>query len=268
MSLPDDVAPDELTPQRVRQLLETGGDRELGLAPETGRLVQVKSGRFGPYVTEVLTEEEDALTGRKRPKPRTASLLKSMSPATVTLDDALRLLSLPREVGVHPEDNEPITAHNGRYGPYLTHGKDSRSLPDEESLFTVTLDEALALFAQPKQRGRRAADPGVVVGPDPNSGGEIRLKSGRFGPYVTDGETNASLRVGDDPATITLERAVELLANRRAAGPPKKRPTKKAPAKKTAAKKTAAKKTTAKKAPAGKAGSTTNVEQKAAAGAG
>ena len=273
VSLPDDVAPDELTPQRVQQMLETGGDRELGMAPETGRLVQVKSGRFGPYVTEVLTEEEDALTGRKRPKPRTASLLKSMSPDTVTLDDALRLLSLPREVGVHPEDDEPITAHNGRYGPYLTHGKDSRSLPDEESLFTVTLDEALALFAQPKQRGRRAADPGVVVGPDPNSGGEIRLKSGRFGPYVTDGETNASLRVGDDPATITLERAVELLANRRAAGPPKKRPTKKAPAKKTAAKKTTAKKTaakttTAKKAPAGKAGSTANVEQKAAAGAG
>lgn len=250
-SIPDDLAPDELTPAKVEELMAQAGDRELGHASDTGRLVQVKSGRFGPYVTEVLTEEEQVLTGRKRPKPRTASLLKSMSPDSVTLAEAMQLLSLPRTVGTHPESGEAITAHNGRYGPYIMHSGDSRSLPDEESIFAVTVDEALALFAQPKQRGRRAADPGVVVGTDPNSGGEIRLKSGRFGPYVTDGETNASLRTGDAPESLTLDRAVELLAIRRAAGPPKKRP-KKTTAKKTTAKKTTVKKTTAKKTTAKK----------------
>jgi DNA topoisomerase I len=269
VSLPDDLAPDELTPVKVADLMAHAGDRELGQAPDNGRTVQVKSGRFGPYVTELLTSAEEELTGRKRPKPRTASLLKTMSPDTVTLADAVRLLSLPRTVGVHPESGEPITAHNGRYGPYLMHSGDSRSLPDEESIFSINVDEALALLAQPKQRGRRAADPGVVVGTDPNSGGEIRLKTGRFGPYVTDGETNASLRTGDAPESLTLERAVELLAIRRAAGPPKKRarkaPAKKAPAKKsttkkTTAKKTTTKKTTTKKATSSRAKASTSVE--------
>ncbi len=252
LSIPEDLAPDELTAAKVAELLAVPSERELGVAPETGRMVVVKSGRYGPYVTEVLTEEEAELTARKRPKPRTSSLLSSMTPESVTLDDALRLLSLPRLVGEHPADGESITAHNGRYGPYISHSGDSRSLPDEESIFAITVDEALALLAQPKQRGRRAADPGKVVGQDPNSSGEIRLKSGRYGPYVTDGETNASLRAGDDAETLTFDRAVELLAERRAAGPAKKR-TRKATAKKATAKKATAKKATAKKATAKKA---------------
>ena len=245
ISIPEELAPDELTPAKVAELLAAPSERELGLAPDTGRLVVAKSGRYGPYVTEVLTAEEAELTGRKKPKPRTGSLLSSMSVDTVELADALRLLSLPRTVGVHPEDGEPITAQNGRYGPYLTHAGDSRSLADEEAIFSITLDEALALLAQPKQRGRRAADPGRALGTDPNSAGEVRLKAGRFGPYVTDGETNASLRTGDDPEQITLDRAVELLAERRAAGPAKK-------GRRTAKKSPAAKKTTTRKSPAAK----------------
>jgi DNA topoisomerase I len=166
---------------------------------------------------------------------------------TVTLDDALRLLSLPRVVGTDPADGVEITAQNGRYGPYLTKGKDSRSLGARSSIFTITLDEALALLAQPKQRrGQAAAKPGAIVGVDPSTGKEIQLKEGRFGPYVTDGETNASLRRADDPATISLERAADLLAERRA-NPPAKKTARKAPAKKAAAKKPA-KKAAAKKA--------------------
>ncbi len=261
LTIPDELAPDELTAEKVAELLAVPSERELGIAEDTGRRVVVKSGRYGPYVTEVLTEAEAELTARKRPKPRTSSLLATMTPESVTLDEAMPLLNLPRTVGEHPADGEPITAHNGRYGPYITHAGDSRSLPDEGSIFAITLDEALALLAQPKQRGRRAADPGVVVGTDPNSNGEIRLKSGRYGPYVTDGETNASLRAGDDAQSLTLERAVELLADRRAAGPAKKTarkaakkaPAKKAPAKKAVAKKAPAKKTAVKKAPAKKA---------------
>jgi DNA topoisomerase-1 len=177
--------------------------------------------------------------------PRTASLFSSMSPETVTLDDALKLLTLPRSVGVAP-DGEEIQALNGRYGPYLKKGSDSRSLPSEDALFTTTLDEALAIFAQPKQRGRRAAGaPLKELGPDPVTQGAITVREGRFGPYVTDGETNASLRKGDDVEAITLERAAELLADRRARGPA----TKKKAAKK-GTKKAAAKKTTAKKAAA------------------
>ena len=255
LPMPEDLAPDELTAEKVTELLAVPSERELGVAPETDRTVVVKAGRYGPYVTEVLSAEDAELPPRKRPKPRTASLLKSMTPESVSLADALRLLSLPRVVGEHPADGEPITAHNGRYGPYLSHAGDSRSLPDEESIFTITTDEALALLALPKQRGRRAADPGKAIGTDPNSGGEIRLKAGRYGPYVTDGETNASLRSGDDPETLTAERAVELLAERRAAGPAKKsvrKTAKKTTAKKTTAKKTTAKKTTAKKTAAKK----------------
>jgi DNA topoisomerase-1 len=267
LSIPDELAPDELTADKVEELLAVPSERELGVAEDTGRTVVVKSGRYGPYVTEILTETEAELTPRKRPKPRTSSLLSTMTPESVTLEQAMPLLNLPRLVGEHPTDGEPITSHNGRYGPYISHSGDSRSLPDEESIFAITLDEALSLLAQPKQRGRRAADPGRVVGTDPNSNGEIRLKSGRYGPYVTDGETNASLRAGDEAETLSLERAVELLADRRAAGPAKKTakkatakkatgkkaPAKKTPAKKTTVKKATAKKPAAKKTPAKKA---------------
>jgi DNA topoisomerase I len=165
-----------------------------------------------------------------------------MTPETVTLEDALKLLTLPRTVGAAP-DGEEIQALNGRYGPYLKKGTDSRSLPNEDALFTTTLDEALAIFAQPKQRGRRAAAaPLKELGADPVTQGQVTVREGRFGPYVTDGETNASLRKGDDVESITLERAAELLADRRARGPAtKKKATKKAAAKKTT-KKAAAKK--------------------------
>jgi DNA topoisomerase-1 len=227
-NVPADLPPDELTPEKARELLDAPKDeRVLGADPDTGHEVVTKTGRFGPYVTEILPEPpEGAKKPRKTVKPRTASLFKDMDPTTVTLDDALRLLSLPRQVGVHPEDGEPIMAQNGRYGPYLTHGKDSRSLPDEPSIFTCTLEQALELFAQPKRgRGQREAQPGKPIGTDPLTGKPIELKEGRFGPYVTDGETNASLRVADDPLTITLERASDLISERRAKGPAKKRTT-------------------------------------------
>jgi DNA topoisomerase-1 len=222
-SLPDDIAPDELTPERAEELLALQTDeRALGDDPETGRTIIARTGRYGPYVTEQL--EEDS-----KEKPRTASLFKTMSPETITLDDALKLLSLPRVLGTDPADGEEIEALNGRYGPYVRKGKDTRSLETEEQLFTVTLDEALALLAQPKARGRRgasAAAPLKEVGNDPASGKPMVIKSGRFGPYVTDGEVNASLRKGDNPETLTVERAAELLADRRARGPAKK-PTRK-----------------------------------------
>ncbi|MDO4889032.1 MAG: type I DNA topoisomerase, partial [Actinomycetaceae bacterium] len=240
-SVPDSVAPDELTPELARELLEKSSfdGRELGTDPETGRKILAKSGRFGPYVTEVIREGEVGLTptgrvSKKPPKPRTASLLASMDLETITLDDALRLLSLPRTVGL--DGDEPILAHNGRYGPYITRGKDSRSLASEEQIFTVTLDEARELFAQPKQRrGARTKEPLRELGADPVTGVTVLLKDGRFGPYVTDGTTNASLRRDDDPLTITPDRAFELLADRRAKGPAKKPARKKAAAKKTSA---------------------------------
>jgi len=234
-NVPADLPPDELTPELAVELLNAPKEeRVLGADPETGHEIVTKTGRFGPYVTEVLPElPEGAKKPRKTVKPRTASLFKDMDPTTVTLEDALRLLSLPREVGKHPEDGEPIMAQNGRYGPYLTHGKDSRSLPDEASIFSCTVDEALALFAQPKRgRGRQQAAPGKEIGTDPITGKKIELKDGRFGPYVTDGETNASLRVADDPLTITLERASDLISERRAKGPAPKKPRKRAAAKK------------------------------------
>jgi DNA topoisomerase-1 len=242
VSIPEDLAPDELTTEKVLELLEApSGDRELGTDPESGHPVVVKAGRYGPYVTTVVPEgSKDA--------PRTASLFASMTPETLTLDEALKLLTLPRTVGAAP-DGEEIQALNGRYGPYIKKGTDSRSLESEEKLFTVTLDEALAIFAQPKQRGRRAAAaPLKELGPDPVTQGQVTVREGRFGPYVTDGETNASLRKGDDVETITIDRAAELLADRRARGPvTKKKATKKAAAKKTTAKKTPAKKAAAKK---------------------
>jgi DNA topoisomerase I len=216
-SVPDELAPDELTLERAQELLsQPSGDRELGTDPETGLSIVSRTGRYGPYVTEVLPE------GSKE-KPRTASLFKTMSLETIALDDALRLLQLPRVVGV-AEDGEEVTARNGRYGPYVQKGKESRSLESEEQLFTIDLPGALALLAQPRQRRgqRAAAKPLRELGTDPVGGKEIALKEGRFGPYVTDGETNASLRKGDDPETVTLDRAVELLAERRAKGPAKR----------------------------------------------
>jgi DNA topoisomerase-1 len=202
--------------------------------------VQVKAGRFGPYVQ--LGEVVDG-----GPKPRTASLFASMVPATITLEEALELLRIPRVVGADPESGEEIVAHNGKFGPYLKKGTDTRSLLSEDQLLTVTVDEALALFAQPKaRRGRNAVGPLREMGADADTGLPMVVKDGRFGPYVTDGTTNASLRQGDDVDTLTVERASELLAERRAAGPSTRK--KKAPAKKKAA----AKKAPGKKAPAKK----------------
>ena len=250
-NVPEDLPPDELTPEKARELLANpaGEEIHLGTHPETGLPIVAKNGRFGPYVTEVLPEDAP-----KGAKPRTSSLFKSMTLDSITLQDAVKLLTLPRVVGEDPETGEEITAQNGRYGPYLKKGNDSRSIDSEEKLFTITLDEALKIFAEPKRRGRQAADPGREIGTDPASGQTVTVKSGRFGPYVTDGEYNATLRQGDDPATITIERAAELLAERRARGPAKKaakktakKTTKKAAAKKSTAKKSTAKKTTAKK---------------------
>ncbi|MFV8189066.1 type I DNA topoisomerase [Streptomyces sp. AF1B] len=259
--VPEDLAPDELSVELAEELLaKPSGDFELGADPETGRQIIARDGRYGPYVTEVLPEGTPK-TGKNAVKPRTASLFKSMSLDTVTLEDALKLMSLPRVVGVDAEGQE-ITAQNGRYGPYLKKGTDSRSLQSEEQLFTITLEEALEIYSQPKQRGRAAAKPPLKeLGTDPVSEKPVVVKDGRFGPYVTDGETNATLRSGDSVEEITPERGFELLAEKRAKGPAKKtakRATaKKAPAKKTAAKKTAAKKTTtAKKTTAKKTAAT------------
>ena len=212
-SLADGLAPDELTPAVAEELLaRPSGDRALGPHPDTGLRVVAKGGRYGPYVLEEQPEGSDA-------KPRTASLFKTMSPETVTLDDAVRLLTLPRTLAA--PDGEEIVVANGRYGPYLTKGAETRSLASEADLLTLTVDEALAVLAQPKERrGRGAAKPPLAdLGPDPGSGRRLVVKDGRFGPYVTDGETNASLRRGEDPISLTVERALELLAERRAKGP-------------------------------------------------
>ena len=241
--VPAETEPDTLTLERALELLAEGtGDREVGVDPETGLTVVARQGRFGPYV-------QLGAQGEVEGKPKTASLFQTMTPATVTLDEALLMLSLPRALGADAEGNE-VTALSGRYGPYLKAGTETRSLPDEPSLFTVTLDEALALFAQPKTRGRRAAAPPLrALGDDPATGKPIELKQGRFGPYVTDGETNASLRTGDDPATVSLGRATELLQDRRDRGP-STRPARARGAKKSTAKKGSAKKSAAKKVPA------------------
>jgi DNA topoisomerase-1 len=253
VSIPEDLAPDELTVERAEELLAApSSDRVLGTDPGTGLEVQVKAGRFGPYVQ--LGELVDG-----GPKPRTSSLFASMTPATVTLEQALELLEIPRLVGTDPGSGEEIVAHNGKFGPYLKRGTDSRSLQSEDQLLSVTVDEAVALFAQPKTRGRNARGPLRELGPDPDTGLAMVVKDGRFGPYVTDGTTNASLRVGDDVEGLTVERAAELLAERRAAGPAKKKATKKkAPAKKKAAKK---------RAPAKKAAGTKKAATPASAGA-
>jgi len=238
-NIPQDLAPDEMTAEKAEELFNApSGERELGVDPETERVIMAKTGRYGPYFTEVLPEGSP-----KKEKPRTASLFSTMDVEQVTLDDGLRMFTLPREIGLDPTEGEPITSQNGRYGPYLLKGKDSRTLPDEESIFSCTLEEALALFAQPKlRRGRgQAAAPLKVVGVDPSTQKEVVVREGRFGIYITDGETNASLRGGDSVETISIERASDLLAERRAAGPSVKKPAaRKAAAKKAPAKKKAA----------------------------
>jgi DNA topoisomerase I len=235
VSIPDGIAPDELTPEKVDELfLGGGGERKLGENPETGEPIMVKSGRFGPYISS---------------GDRNASLLSTMSPETLSLPDALKLLTLPRVVGLD-SDGQDIIASGGRYGPYIKRGADTRSLASEDQLFTLTLDEALVLLATPKQRGRAAAKPPLRdLGVDPLTDKPLVIKDGRFGPYVTDGESNASLRRGQMPETLTIEQASEMLSEKRAAAPkPRKTAAKKAPAKKSAA----AKKTTAKKSGAAK----------------
>jgi len=268
-NVPEDLAPDELTAQKAEELFANSqvSERELGVDPETGRTILVKDGRYGAYVTEVIPEptaEELAAqpveyykNGKPKPpkkpvkvKPRTGSLFKSMSVETVTLDEALKLLSLPRVLGADEEGTE-ITVQNGRFGPYLKKGSDSRSIDSEEQIFTITLEEALAIYAQPKQRGRRAAVPPLAeFGTDPTSEKNIVVKDGRFGPYITDGETNITVPRGLPIEELTREKAIELLAEKRARGPVKRKGTAaKTTARKPAAKKAAtAKKTTAKKA--------------------
>lgn len=270
VNLPEDLAPDELTPAKAQELIDAPvvGDRVLGINPENGKQVVAKDGRFGPYVTEIDPEPEapaepaaaepvvDPATGviveppRKRApakkkaaaeKPRTASLFKDMDPATVDFETALKLLSLPREVGLDPESSEPITAQNGRYGPYLKKGTDTRSLDSEDQIFEIDLDGALAKFAEPKYGARRASSALKEFDADPVSGKPIKVKDGRFGPYVTDGETNATIPRGEEVESVDFDRAVQLLADKRAKGPAKK------PAKRAAAKKPAAKRTTAAK---------------------
>jgi len=233
-NVPMDMAPDELTVEKAEELFAIpSGEREMGVHPEWGVSIVAKSGRYGAYVTEVLPEGSP-----KTLKPRTASLFASMNLDTVTLDDALRLLSLPRVVGVDPSDEQEIMVQNGRYGPYLKKGTDSRTIASEDLIFAITLDEALAIYAQPKQRGRRAAAPPMRdLGIDPSTSKPVVIKEGRFGPYITDGETNATVPSSADPMTLSVDRAFDLLAAKRAAGPTPKKVT----AKKTTAKKAARK---------------------------
>jgi DNA topoisomerase I len=274
VNVPEGLAPDELTAEKARELIEApiAGDRELGVNPGTGKMVVAKDGRYGPYVTELEPEPEpapvvlkvddadpgvvvDPATGElvetaaadEKPKkkkkaakkaavvkPRTASLFKSMDPAEVDLETAIKLLDLPRVVGQDPESGDDITAQNGRYGPYIKKGTDSRSLEAEEQIFSIDLAAALEVFAQPKYGARRPSSALKEFDADPVSGKPIRVRDGRFGPYVTDGVTNATIPRGDDVETIDFERAVELLADKRAKGPakPKARAgAKRAPAK-------------------------------------
>ncbi|RWZ46284.1 type I DNA topoisomerase [Labedella phragmitis] len=275
VNVPEDLAPDELTAEKARELVDAPivGDRVVGVDPETGKQIVVKNGRFGPYVTEVEPEPEaeaplaDAKTGEiieptdaeaktkttkakttraktaskaAAPKPRTASLFRSMSPEEIDLETALKLLSLPRIVGADPETGAEITAQNGRYGPYLKKGTDSRSLESEDLIFDIELPAALEIFAQPKYGARRASSALKEFEADPVSGKPIRIRDGRFGPYVTDGETNVTIPKAENPEEITFEQAVQMLADKRAKGPAKKparAAAKKKPVRKAAAKK-------------------------------
>lgn len=244
VNIPDGLAPDELTAARAHELADAEPleDRIVGLHPVTGKRIAAKNGRFGPYVTELPDEDEELPKGHKA---RTASLFKSMDPATVELDTAVALLDLPRVVGADAEGTE-ITAQNGRYGAYLKKGTDTRTLPSEDAIFSIDLAGAEELFAQPKYGARKASSALKEFDADPVSGKPVKVKDGRFGPYVTDGETNATIPRGDSVEDITFERATELLAIKRAKGPVKRKTAAKKPAaKKTAAKKPAAKKTAA-----------------------
>ena len=210
-SIPDDLAPDELTVEKAIELVQhqNVGDKIFGTDPESGLTVYGKTGRFGPYIQLGETEE-----GGKT-KPKRASLFKTMTMDELSMETALQLLALPRTVGPDAEGVD-IVALNGRYGPYIQRGSDRRSLESEEQLFTLNVDEALKLLAEPpRRRGQQAAAPLKELGPDPVSGKPVTVRNGRYGPYVTDGEVNASLRQGDSPETINIERAAELLAARR-----------------------------------------------------
>ncbi len=221
-NIPEEMAPDELTLAKAIELLaKPSGERKLGIDPVTGLELIAKSGRFGAYITEVFPEEiveEGAKKKRKKkdaPKPKTASLLSTMSLDTIELADALKLLSLPRNLGEY--EGEVITVQNGRYGPYLKRGTDSRTLTSEDQLFSINFEEALEIYRQPKVRRRGVAKPPLKeLGKDPQTSRDVIVKDGRFGVYVTDGETNATLRRGDAVELLTLERALELLAGRRA----------------------------------------------------
>jgi DNA topoisomerase I len=267
-NVPEGIAPDELTPELAEELFSRpSGDRELGVDPSTGRTIVAKDGRYGPYVTEILPDDVPK-TGKNAVKPRTGSLFKDMSLDDIDLDTALKLMALPRVVGVDPQSGEEVTAQNGRYGPYLKRGTDSRSLVDEDQIFTVTLDQALEIYAQPKARGGRgtAKPPLRAFGADPVSGKPITVKDGRFGPYITDGETNITVPRDTSIEELTEERAIELLAEKRAKGPA---PKKKSAAKKSAApRKAAASKTsangTAKKAAAKSAAAKSTASKSAA----
>ena len=270
VNVPEDLAPDELTAEKAQELIDApvAGDRVLGVNPENGKVIVVKDGRFGPYVQENDPVSDDAAVdestgevvekpkpkrGAKKdaaPKPRTGSLFRSMSVDTIDLDTALQLLSLPRVVGTDPESGDEITAQNGRYGPYLKKGADSRSLESESQIFEVTLDQALEIYKQPKYGAgaRRASSALAEFEADPVSGKPIRIRDGRFGAYVTDGETNVTIPRGQKPEDITFEIAVQMLADKRAKGPAPKRGARGAAAKKAPAKKPAAKKPAAKKA--------------------
>jgi DNA topoisomerase I len=236
-SLPDGLPPDELTIPAALEMLDKSGqnDEPLGICPDTHRPVFVKIGRFGPYVQRGTAEDDE--------KPQNASLLKGMDPEHVTLEIAIRLLSLPRTLGEHPQTHEPIVAHNGRYGPYVKCGEETRSLPDGLSPLDVTLPQAVDLLAQPKTRrggGAARREPVKVFDPSPVTGQPVRLLQGRYGPYVTDGVTNASLPRGTTVEEVLFEYALNLLAERAAAGPPKSRGRRKTTAK-AAPKKAAAK---------------------------
>ena len=253
----------------IELLAKPSGERELGIDPNTTLPIIAKSGRYGPYVTEVFPEPEmvvDKKTGelkkpRKKkdaPKPKTASLLSTMDLDTITFDDALRLLSLPRIIGQY--EGVDISVQNGRYGPYMTHGADSRTLTSEDQIFTVTLEEAIDIYKQPKvRRGRGAPKPPLKeLGADPATGRNLIIKDGRFGMYITDGETNATLRRGDTVEFMTIERGLELLAGRRAweaeNGGTSKKKVKKAAASKSASKTTVIKKAASKKKTVKKSG--------------
>ncbi|MEY2847540.1 MAG: hypothetical protein RI885_205, partial [Actinomycetota bacterium] len=292
VNLPQDLAPDELTAGKAQELVDAPVvvDRVIGVNPETGKHVVAKDGRFGPYITEVdppTAQSVDLATGEvtaasavaatvttpatatpatkatakktaakkaAEVKPRTASLFKSMDLATIDIETALRLLSLPREVGADPETGEVITAQNGKFGPYLKKGVDTRSLTDEDQIFEIDLAGAVELYAQPKYGARRASSALKEFDADPVSGKPIRIKDGRFGAYVTDGETNVTIPRGETIDEIDFDRAVQMIADKRAKGPaPKKTAARKAPAKKTAAAKAPAAKAPAAKKPAAKA---------------